>query len=231
MDLHDFFTLTPMSLYDKCHLKKFSSTLQIRQAYKNCMSHIKKMAVAEESSAALEQELREIDQSLGLAGREHRIPEDIYLTQDYFQRQVAYAQERISQRKADFRGMGKPIRMERDSPILDDVQEKLNNMMGNAGFAPEWISLDKEIRQSIENIKKRLSACWSKCGPHPMTPERKKEWEQELEELSHTVKTINEKITNLNLIVPTLSAQRMHIRLELLVSRVIATKPFKVNNS
>ena len=195
------------------------------------MSHIKKMAVAEESSAALEQELREIDQSLGLAGREHRIPEDIYLTQDYFQRQVAYAQERISQRKADFRGMGKPIRMERDSPILDDVQEKLNNMMGNAGFAPEWISLDKEIRQSIENIKKRLSACWSKCGPHPMTPERKKEWEQELEELSHTVKTINKKITNLNLIVPTLSAQRMHIRLELLVSRVIATKPFKVNNS
>ena len=195
------------------------------------MSHIKKMAVAEESSAALEQELREIDQSLGLAGREHRIPEDIYLTQDYFQRQVAYAQERISQRKADFRGIGKSIRMERDSPILDDVQEKLNNMMGNAGFAPEWISLDKEIRQSIENIKKRLSACWSKCGPHPMTPERKKEWEQELEELSHTVKTINKKITNLNLIVPTLSAQRMHIRLELLVSRVIATKPSKVNDS
>ena len=149
MDSHDFFMLTPMSLYGKCHLKKFSSTLQIRQAYKNCMSHIKKMAVAEESSAALEQELREIDQSLGLAGREHRIPEDIYLTQDYFQRQVAYAQERISQRKADFRGMGKSIRMERDSPILDDVQEKLNNMMGNAGFAPEWISLDKEIRQSI----------------------------------------------------------------------------------
>ena len=63
------------------------------------MSHIKKVAGIGESSAALEQELREIDQSLGLAGREHRIPEDVFLTQDYFQRQVAYAQERISQRK------------------------------------------------------------------------------------------------------------------------------------
>ena len=194
------------------------------------MSHIKKMAMTEESSASLDQELREIDQSLDL-GREHWIPEDVYLTQDYFQRQVAYAQERISQRKAEFRGMGKSIRMERESPILDDVQEKLNNMMGNAGFAPEWISLDKDIRQSIENVKKRLSNCWSKCGPHPMIPERKKEWEQELEKLSQTVKTINKKITNLNLIIPTLSAQRMHICLELLVSRVTATAPSKVNNS
>ena len=195
------------------------------------MSHIKKVAGAGESSAVLEQELREIDQSLGLIGREHRIPEDIFLTQDYFQRQVTYAQERISQRKAEFRGLGKSIRMERDSPVLDDVQEKLNNMMGNAGFAPEWISLDKEIRQSIENVKKRLSTCWSKCGPHPMTPERKKEWEQELEELSQTVKTINKKIASLNLIVPTLSAQRMHVRLELLVSRVTATAPPNVKDS
>jgi hypothetical protein len=195
------------------------------------MSHIKRMAGTGEGSAALEQELREIDQRLGLAGRERRIPEDVYLTQDYFQRQVAYAQERISQRKADFRGLGKSIRMERDSPIFDDVQEKLNNLMGNAGFAPEWISLDKEIRQSIENVKKHLSTCWSKCGPHPMTPERKKEWEQELEELSQTVKTINKKITSLNLIVPNLSAQRMHVRLELLVSRVTAITPSDAKDS
>ena len=124
--------------------------------------------MTEESSAAIELELKQIDQSLGFT-RQHRIPDDVYLTQDYFQRQVVYAQERISQRKAEFRGMGKSIRMERDSPILDDVQEKLNNMMGNAGFAPEWISLDKDVRQSIENVKKHLSACWSKCGPHPMT--------------------------------------------------------------
>ena len=188
------------------------------------MGYVKKVGVADESSAALEQELREIDQSLGLT-RERQLSNDVYLTQDYFQRQVAYAQERISQRKAEFRGLGKSIRMERDSPILDDVQEKLNNMMGNAGFAPEWISLDKEIRQSIENVKKQLSTCWSKCGPHPMTLERKKEWEQELEELSQTVKTINKKITSLNLIVPTLSAQRMHVRLELLISRVMAKPP------
>ena len=188
------------------------------------------MAMTEESSAMLEQELREIDQSLGLS-REHWVPDDVYLTQDYFQQQVAYARERISQRKAEFRGLGKSIRMERDSPVLDDVQEKLNNMMGNAGFAPEWISLDKEVRQSLENLKKQLSTCWSKCGPHPMTPARKKEWEQELEELSQTVKTINKKITNLNLIVPTLSAQRMHVRLELLVSRVITKPPSSMQDS
>ena len=104
-------------------------------------------------------------------------------------------------------------------------------MLNNAGFAPEWISLDKEIRQSIENVKKPLSACWSKCGPHPRTPERKKEWEQELEELSHTVKTINKKINNLNLIIPFLSDQRMHIRLELSVAKVTAEPPSSMKNS
>ena len=185
--------------------------------------------MSEESVAAMEQELTGIELSLGLTG-ERRLPDDVYLTQDYFQRQVAYAQERISQRKADFRGMGKSMRMERESPVLDDVQEKLNNLMGNAGFAPEWVSLDKEIRQSIEKVRKRLTTCWSKCGPHPMTPERKKEWERELDELSQTVKTINKKITTLNLVVPMLSAQRAHIRLEILVSKVIATSPSSLNN-
>ncbi len=48
------------------------------------MSHVKKIAETREGSAALEQELREIDQRLGLTGRERRIPEDVYLTQDYF---------------------------------------------------------------------------------------------------------------------------------------------------
>ena len=147
---------------------------------------------------------------------------------------IAHEKIRDSMGRGEFKnlkGMGKPLTREHDNPVIDDIQQKLNRLLSNAGFAPEWISLDKEIRQSIENVKKHLSSCWSKCGPHPMTPERKKEWEQELEELSHTVKTINKKINNLNLIVPSLSAQRMHIRLELLVAKVTAEPPSDTQSS
>ena len=147
---------------------------------------------------------------------------------------IAHEKIRDSMGRGEFKnleGMGKPLTREHDNPVIDDMQQKLNRLLSNAGFAPEWISLDKEIRQSIENVKKHLSSCWSKCGPHPMTPERKKEWEQELEELSHTVKTINKKINNLNLIVPSLSAQRMHIRLELLVAKVTAEPPSDTQSS
>lgn len=147
---------------------------------------------------------------------------------------IAHEKIRDSMGRGEFKnlkGMGKPLRREHDNPVIDDMQQKLNRLLSNAGFAPEWISLDKEIRQSIENVKKHLSTCWAKYGPHPMTPERKKEWEQELEELSHTVKTINKKISNLNLIVPSLSAQRTHVRLEHLVSKMTAEPPSSLKDS
>ena len=147
---------------------------------------------------------------------------------------IAHEKIRDSMGRGEFKnlkGMGKPLSREHDNPVIDDMQQKLNRLLSNAGFAPEWISLDKEIRLSIENVKKHLSTCWSKCGPHPMTPEKKKEWEQELEELSQTVKTINKKINNLNLIVPSLSAQRTHVRLELLVSKVTAEPPSSIKDS
>ena len=125
----------------------------------------------------------------------------------------------------NLKGMGKPLHVERDNPVLDNMQQKLNKMLSNAGFAPEWISLDKEIRKSIEKVKKRLTDSWSKCGPHPMSPEKEKMWEHELKELSEAVKKINKKISTLNLVVPMRSAQRMHVRLELLVARVTRTPP------
>ena len=141
---------------------------------------------------------------------------------------IAHEKIRDSMGRGEFKnlkGMGKPLQRDHDNLVIDDMQQKLNRLLSNAGFAPEWISLDKEIRHSIEKVKKRLTICWSKCGPHPMSPEKNKEWEHELEELSHAVKTINKKINTLNLIVPSITAQRMHVRLEQLVSKVTATTP------
>jgi DnaJ family protein C protein 28 len=254
------------------------------------MSYAKNVAMSREIYAAMEDELADIDQTLGFT-KQRRLPHRQYLTYDvgpgtYSQRQKAYAQHRLyeaidnvyekqfekalrnpnakevaeykgktkkfkpkvtkaleiiahekirdSMGRGEFKnlkGMGKPLRREHDNPVIDDMQQKLNRLLSNAGFAPEWISLDKEIRQSIENVKECLSTCWSKCGPHPMTPERMKVWEQELEELSQSVRTINKKISDLNLIVPSLSAQRTYIRLDLLVSKVTAEPPSSLKHS
>lgn len=123
---------------------------------------------------------------------------------------IAHEKIRDSIGRGEFRnlkGMGKPLQRDHDNLAIDNMQQKLNRLLSNAGFAPEWISLDKEIRNSIEKVKKRLTSCWSKCGPLPMSPEKKKEWEHELEELSQVVETINKKINTLNLIVPSITAQ------------------------
>ena len=121
---------------------------------------------------------------------------------------IALEKIRDSMGRGEFKnlkGMGKPLQIDHDNPVLDDMQQKLNRLLSNAGFAPEWISLDKEIRQAIDKVKKQLALCWSRCGPHPMTHEKKREWEGELEELSQVVKAINKKMNNLNLIVPSLT--------------------------
>ncbi len=85
-------------------------------------------------------------------------------------------------------------------------------MLSNSGFAPEWIGLDKEIRTSMEKLKADIETAWNKCGPLPMDLEQLKHWEQQLMEFEEAVNVINKKIFDLNLIVPSLTSQRSHLR-------------------
>ena len=121
----------------------------------------------------------------------------------------------------NLRGQGKPLKLEPVNPVLDNVEQIINKMLNNSGFAPEWIGLDKEIRTSMEKLKADIEMAWNKCGPLPMNLEQLKHWEHQLMEFEETVNVINKKIFDLNLIVPSLTSQRSHLRLEKLLVQVM----------
>ena len=120
----------------------------------------------------------------------------------------------------NLRGVGKPLERERENVVLDDMQTKLNKMLINSGFVPEWITLDKTIRISIQDLKAQIVSVWHSCGPYPMNKFTAREWEHHMSVFRTSVADINTKINLLNLIVPALSRQKVPIRLDSLVARI-----------
>ena len=260
--------------------------LQVREAYKKCMSYTKNVAMTRDIYAALEQELADLDKHLGYsATKQRRLAHRHYLSYDVgvgtvAQRQRAHAQARVNQamdsvfdkqfqkalenpdvkevapyqsgrklpggkttkslqrianeiiydsmRRGDFdnlSGQGKPLKLDPVNPVLDNVEQKINKMLSNSGFAPEWISLDKEIRANTDRLRADMETAWNKCGPSPMNRHQMKLWEQHLAHLKESIERINKKIFSLNLIVPSLTSQRSNIRLERLLSKVMESPP------
>ena len=54
-----------------------------------------------------------------------------------------------SMQRGDFdnlAGFGKPIDYKQRSPMLDATTYKINQLLKDEGFAPDWIMLEKDIR-------------------------------------------------------------------------------------
>lgn len=122
-------------------------------------------------------------------------------------------------------GHGRPLDREPINPVLDNMEQKINKMLSNSGFAPEWIGLDKDIRASIDRFKADIALAWNKCGPCPMVQKQAKLWEKHLLEFQDGIESINKKIFDLNLIVPSLTSQRTHLRLDKLLTKVVESSP------
>lgn len=130
---------------------------------------------------------------------------------------------RESMRRGDFRnleGSGKPIQREYDNVALDSMTQRLNKMLIASDCAPEWVSLNKEIRDSVEHLRSRVTSAWHKCGPYPMARKDAEDWEATMKRLQQSVDDINVNIRKLNLIVPALSMQKASITLDTLAARV-----------
>lgn len=119
-------------------------------------------------------------------------------------------------------GQGRPIESGWDNPVLSTIEQKVNVMLGNSGFAPDWIVLDKEIRVSIEELKEQVLVAWNQYGPHPMSYSHAVKWEQNMCEFEKELKEINKKIRDRNLKGP-LTGQRVALRLNNLVTQTISS--------
>ncbi|NXS71041.1 DJC28 protein, partial [Pandion haliaetus] len=117
-----------------------------------------------------------------------------------------------SMAKGDFdnlSGKGKPLQKFSDCPHIDPMTHNLNRILIDNGYQPEWIQMQKEIRETIEWLRKNIVASRSKLGG-PMTPYRQKQWNHICEQFIEDIRKLNKRIDNFNLVVPILSRQMVH---------------------
>lgn len=82
------------------------------------------------------------------------------------------------------------------------------------GFTPEWISLQKEIRDETTLLRNGLLMERKYFGPYPLTVEENVKWSDRVYKYKELVSKINNRITKYNLVVPILNKQMILINLE-----------------
>lgn len=122
----------------------------------------------------------------------------------------------------DLPGMGKPLPPKTDyCPYVDVSTHHLNQILVNNGYAPEWIQLKKEIRNSIGDARKALLRERLKLGPEPLNDYNVKKWAGLQIEFAETVKSINRRVNDFNLIVPIIRLQMVHIQPDKEIAKVV----------
>ncbi|XP_078041002.1 dnaJ homolog subfamily C member 28-like isoform X2 [Augochlora pura] len=126
-------------------------------------------------------------------------------------------------------GRGKPLKENTNlrNPYVDFVTYKLNEILVENGFTPEWIQLHKEIREETQWLRKQLIEKRNEVGPSPLNNTDKATWNKIIENLKSVTKRVNNKIDKYNLLVPILQKQMTHVKLENLANEVLSMTPKK----
>ncbi|KAJ3646191.1 hypothetical protein Zmor_023788 [Zophobas morio] len=112
-------------------------------------------------------------------------------------------------------GSGKPLPNHQNrNPYVDFVTHKLNEVLIDNGFTPEWITLQKEIREEIQELRKGIALERSHLGSYPLNSDENVEWCNIVCKYEKLTDQINKKITKFNLVVPIMDKQMIQISLE-----------------
>lgn len=135
--------------------------------------------------------------------------------------------------KGDFNnleGLGKPLsNAQSQNPYVDFTQHKINKILLDNGFTPEWITLQKEINLDINDLKTILVDKRSYFSELPLNDSETAEWENFIESQENRLLEINVKIDKYNLLVPILQQQMCRVQIRKISDRVLSCKP-NVNN-
>nr|XP_002721329.2 dnaJ homolog subfamily C member 28 [Oryctolagus cuniculus]XP_008273157.1 dnaJ homolog subfamily C member 28 [Oryctolagus cuniculus] len=136
--------------------------------------------------------------------REQKITQAIErLVEDLIQESMA---------KGDFdnlSGKGKPLKKFSGCSYIDPMTHNLNRILIDNGYQPEWILMQKEIKDTIEQLREAILDSRKKLG-NPMTPTEHKQWDQVCEQFQENIRKLNKRISDFNLIVPILTRQKVH---------------------
>lgn len=135
------------------------------------------------------------------------------------ERKITQAIERLvedliqeSMAKGDFdnlSGKGKPLKKFSGCSYIDPMTHNLNRILIDNGYQPEWILMQKEIKDTIDQLREAILASRKKLG-NPMTSAEQKQWNQVCEQFQEDIKKLNKRINDFNLIVPLLTRQKVH---------------------
>ncbi|XP_047576702.1 dnaJ homolog subfamily C member 28 isoform X1 [Lutra lutra] len=117
-----------------------------------------------------------------------------------------------SMAKGDFdnlSGKGKPLKKFSGCSYIDPMTHNLNRILIDNGYQPEWILMQKEIKDTIDQLREAILASRKKLG-NPMTPTEQKQWTQVCEQFQENIRKLNKRINDFNLIVPLLTWQKVH---------------------
>ncbi|MBA0596765.1 uncharacterized protein LOC105767719 [Gossypium raimondii] len=94
-------------------------------------------------------------------------------------------------------GKGKPLNLN-TTPHADPAEDTLYRILSKNGCAPEWVELNKEIRNKVSEWRVALKKAWtSKCNGND-----EEKWIERCESLKKQLRDINDKVFRYNLIVP-----------------------------
>ncbi|XP_052800891.1 dnaJ homolog subfamily C member 28-like isoform X2 [Mya arenaria] len=117
-----------------------------------------------------------------------------------------------SMSKGDFQnleGSGKPLNYSRENPHTDKITQKLNEILKDNNCQPEWIMIQKEIREELQKCRERLAIERKLLGDPPYKVEDDNFWKKHVELFQINLNDINDKVHRYNLVVPMLHRQIM----------------------
>lgn len=138
-----------------------------------------------------------------------------------------------SMSKGDFnnlQGTGKPLsNAQTQNPYVDFTQHKINKILLDNGFTPEWITLQKDINSDIDDLKKALLDKRSYFSELPLSESEAEQWERFVKSQENRLIEINKKIDKYNLLVPILKQQMCRVQIDKISEKILNCKP-NVNN-
>ena len=107
------------------------------------------------------------------------------------------------------------------NPYTDFTTHKINQILVETGFSPEWVQLQKDIRQEKEKVRGEMTRVRQTLGPAPLPPAQQEVWTSFCERLrGDEVRTINKMIEKFNLIVPNMNNQMFQYKFETDVEKI-----------
>ncbi|XP_023936844.1 dnaJ homolog subfamily C member 28 [Bicyclus anynana] len=118
-------------------------------------------------------------------------------------------------------GQGKPLKDQNTNPYVDFTTHKINEVLINNGFTPEWITMSKEIDADIELLKEEISKERMYLGPHPLNDTDQTKWQKIYDSNKLLAESLNFKINTYNLIVPLLNKQKFHVEFDKICQEIL----------